>query len=211
MKTLALVTSKGGSGKSSIAASLAVAAADDGLAVVTIDTDIQGTLAAWGGRRKTENIVHRAAEPEALGDLLHRLRAHGGTGLAIVDTAGIAGTGAIIAARAADLVLVPVRPTLLDLDAAKMTADRLKAAPARFAFVFSQVPTSAPERAREAARAVMRLGTTTAPSYTSSRVAYHDAMSDGLGVTEYDPKGKAAEEIRALWEWVKEQIADAKT
>ena len=207
MKTLALVTSKGGSGKSTLAASLAVAAAEDGEAVVAVDTDPQGTLAAWGRRRAAENIVHRAAKPGELVVLLRRLREHGGTGLAVVDTAGIAGPGAIIAARAADLVVVPVRPTMLDLDAAKATADALRAASVRFGFVFSQVPTSAPERAREAARAIKRLGPG-APSYTSSRVAYHDAMADGLGVTEYDPKGKAADEVRALWSWIKKEMAD---
>lgn len=211
MKTLALVTSKGGSGKSTLAASLAVIAADDGQSVVAIDTDPQGTLVAWGRRRAAENIVHRAAEPGQLVELLRRLREHGGTGLVVVDTIGVQGPGAIVAARAADLVLVPVRPTMLDLDAAKATADALQAASVRFAFVFSQVPTSAPERAREAARAVRRLGPA-APAYTSSRVAYHDAMADGLGATEYDPKGRAADEVRALWDWIKKEMADgAKT
>ena len=81
----------------------------------------------------------------------------------------------------------------------------LRKASARFAVVFSQVPTSSPERAREAARGIAKLGQS-APAYTSSRVAYHDAMGDGLGVTEYDPKGKAAEEVRALWSWIKGEV-----
>lgn len=207
MKVLALITSKGGSGKTTIAASVAAAAAENEQAVVTIDTDPQGSLAAWGRRREPTNIVHRSAEPGQLVELLRRLRDHGGTDLAIIDTAGVAAPGAIVAARAADLVLVPVRPTLLDLDAAKATAAALQAVKARFAFVFSQVPPNAPERAREAARAVKRLGPA-APAYTVGRVSYGDAMAEGLGVTEWDSRTRAAEEIRSLWTWLKMEIAD---
>ena len=201
MRTLAFVSSKGGSGKSTLAACVAAAAAGSGRTVVLIDTDAQGSLAAWGRRRTAEDIVHRTIDPADLSAVVKRIQGHGGTDLLIIDTAGVAGTGAILAAQVADLVIVPVRPTLTDLDAMRGTVDALRRIEAPFAFVVSQVPTGALDRAREAARALVPIGRV-APAFTASRVAYADALADGTGVTESDPKGRAAEEIAKLWVWI---------
>ena len=63
MHVLTLASQKGGSGKTSLAASLAVAAAEAGETVAAVDTDPQGSLAAWGRRRQAEGITVEAAEP----------------------------------------------------------------------------------------------------------------------------------------------------
>ena len=205
MKILAFVSSKGGSGKSTLAACIAAAAAGAGRTVILTDTDAQGSLAAWGKRRVAQDIVHRTIDPAHLAELVSRVRDRAVADLFIIDTAGVAGTGAILAAQVADLTLVPVRPTLTDLDAMRPTVDALRRIEAPFAFVVSQVPTGALDRAREAARALVPIGRV-APAFTASRVAYADALADGTGVTESDPKGKAAEEILKLWAWIDSEM-----
>ena len=205
MKVLAFVSSKGGSGKSTLAACIAVAAAGAGRTVILVDTDAQGSLAAWGKRRVAQDLVHRSVEPADLPELVRRVRDRAIADLFVIDTAGVAGTGAILAAKAADLTIVPVRPTLTDLDAMRPTVEALRRIEAPFAFVVSQVPTGALDRAREAARALVPIGRV-APAFTASRVAYADALAEGTGVTESDPRGRAAEEIGKLWEWVDAEL-----
>ena len=199
MRVLAFVSSKGGSGKSTLAACIAAVAAEANT-VVTVDTDEQGSLEAWGRRRATQNIVHVVVKPAGLEELVRRLRASK-TQVCIVDTAGIQGPGAILATRVADMILIPVRPTLTDLDAVRVTVKAIEVTSKPFAFVVSQVPGASPERAKEAARALRSMGRV-APVYTTSRVAYADALASGMGVTEADPKSRASDETRRLWAWI---------
>jgi chromosome partitioning protein len=84
---------KGGSGKTTLAASLAVAAANTGEKVIAFDFDPQGSLTRWA-RRGLENAPHRIAIEQfetarlgRLGATLHRLDEVGFT-LAIFDTPG---------------------------------------------------------------------------------------------------------------------------
>ena len=212
MFVLSLVSSKGGSGKSTLAACIAAVAVEAGRPVYVVDTDEQGSLAAWSDRRTkagTHDIVHHSIQPSALAAQLTAIRKFSPDAFVVVDSAGVAGTGGAIAAGASDLVLVPVRPTRTDLDAVRPTVERLQLIGARWAFVVVQVPGGARDRAREAARALVKLGRV-APAFTGSRVSYTDALADGTGITEADPRGKGAEEIMALWAWIEQQMEDAR-
>ncbi len=86
MRVLTLAAQKGGAGKTTIATSLAVAAAQEGEVVVVLDLDPQGSLREWSERRTATDIVFRAVEAAGLADLLHRIRQHGRTTLVVVDT-----------------------------------------------------------------------------------------------------------------------------
>ena len=91
MKTLTLVTQKGGVGKTTLAASLAVAAAQAGEKVAALDLDPQGSLSAWGDSRETEGpAVDRIAQDQVaqLPQILEALKGKGFT-WAILDTAVI--------------------------------------------------------------------------------------------------------------------------
>ncbi len=208
MRVLTLAAQKGGAGKTSLATSLAVAAVQSGEVVVAIDLDPQGSLREWSERREANDIVFRPVEASGLDDLLTRLRDHGRTTLAIVDTPGAFGPDVVVALRQTDLALLPVRPSLLDVTATRRTANALDVLSRRYAFVLSQVQGSASARAEEAAQALVQIGPLF-PGYVSLRTDHLDAMMTGEGVTEYRPRGPAADEIRALWSWTKKKLEES--
>src|SRR5215203_3364782 len=125
MRVITLATQKGGSGKSTLAASLAVTAEADSRRVAVLDTDPQGSLAKWGNRREAETPVVDQCEPHHLQTVLKSLPKQG-FDLCIIDTAGAHNAAVAPALQHADFCLVPVKPTLTDLEAAIPTAKQLK-------------------------------------------------------------------------------------
>lgn len=205
MRTIALITQKGGAGKTTLAASLAVAAAEKGETVVALDLDPQGSLAAWGDDRTAEAPAVDRVDAERLArlsDILAALNRQGFT-LAVIDCPGIASTATNLAMKAADLCLVPARPTRLDIRATKPTVEALMSLKRGFAFVLNQCPPNArSSRSSEASAGLHMLGALAEP-LIATRADFQDAVAAGQGVTEFAPHGKAAAEIRQLWDWIK--------
>jgi len=204
MKTIALVTQKGGSGKTTLAASLAVAAVEAGENVIALDLDPQGSLAAWGDQREAEAPAIDRLPADKLAQLPQILTALRGRGytLAILDCPGVASTGANIAMQAADLSLVPARPTRLDIEATRPTIHALIKLDRPFLFVLNQCsPMPRSNRAREVAVGLSKTGDMAMPPI-AMRTDFQDAIAAGQGVTEYAPTSKASEEIRELWKCV---------
>jgi chromosome partitioning protein len=199
LKTIAIISQKGGSGKTTIGAHLAVCAELNGKNTVILDLDPQGSTAAWKASRAAETPEVLAAKPEQLGSLLQKA-AEIGTDLVIVDTAPHSNRAAATAAQFADLVLIPCRPSVLDINAIESTLDILKLTKTPVAIVLNAIPTHG-AREQEARDAVSGFATV-APAALYNRVAYFDAMNDGRSVQEYDPRGKASAEISALYKWV---------
>jgi chromosome partitioning protein len=204
MRTIALVTQKGGSGKTSISASLSVAASEAGEKVVALDLDPQGSLATWGDGREADLPAVDRVTPDQLPNLpaiLQALAEQGFT-LAVLDTTGMASTGGNLAMQAADLALIPARPSRLDLQATMPTIETLMRLGMRdrFAFVLNQCPAGRSARTSEAASGLGMFGVLAEPALTL-RADHQDALASHKGVTEYDPGGKAADEIRQLWTW----------
>ncbi|HEX2556141.1 MAG TPA: ParA family protein [Microvirga sp.] len=201
MDVLALVTQKGGTGKSSLAVSLAVAAVERGLKVALLDTDPQGTTASWHQRRQAEAPAVTALSWSYLSSHLHALD-RAGTDLAIVDTPGSDSHATTAAIREAHLCLLPVRPSVADIEAARPTIRELGDRAKSFAFVLNQCPVGGrTARTANAVRA-LQLISPVADTALALRADHMDALACGLGVTEHDPRGKAAAEIRSLLEWV---------
>ena len=128
MHTIAVINAKGGSGKTTLALHLAVADVQQGRDVAVVDLDPQLTAANWSQRRSSPEPVVVACSVGRLGAELERL-AGAGADVVLIDTpprwAG-ADTAARQAARVADLLVVPVRPTIVDLEAAVATLERLR-------------------------------------------------------------------------------------
>jgi chromosome partitioning protein len=205
MKTLAFLNQKGGSGKSSLAASVAVAAMEAGERPFLIDLDPQMTLFSWGERRQSESPPVDKARVSALAGVLDALDKQGYT-LAVLDTQGADLAASSEVMRRADLTLIPARPTLPDIEASKPTVAALTSLGRPFAFVLNQCPaTASGGRASDAARALNLLGVLASPAI-GSRIDHQDAIALGQGVTERDPAGKAAREIRELWIWIKGRL-----
>jgi chromosome partitioning protein len=204
MKTIAFLSQKGGSGKTTLAVHTAVAAFEAGQRVVLVDTDPQRSATVWSDARQADEPMVATAAGSDLEKVLAAAESEG-MDLVIVDTAPHAAPEASRIARTADLVLIPCRPTAFDLAAAEGAAMIVRAAKVQAAFVLSACPVRAPEIA-ETRKALGGYGLPVAPVEITERRAFSRAIAMGRAVTEFESAGRAAEEIRALWEWIRTQI-----
>jgi chromosome partitioning protein len=198
METVAFLSQKGGAGKSTITANVAVTASRHGDRVVVLDMDPSRTLVKWRAARPAVDI---AVDPVAPGDLQNAIAqasAKGAT-LALVDTPGTATGPLLEAAQFADLCVIPVRPNAFDLWASEETVRLLRAHGADFAFLLNQCPpTRQKNRVKQSLDALEAIGGIIKPM-VSSRVDYQDAARLGLGAIELHPGGAAAIEMHELW------------
>ena len=205
MRTISLVTQKGGAGKSTLASSLAVAAKEAGERVCLIDMDAQATLTTWGKTRGEADVPVIAASAGKLNAVLAALEAKGVT-LAIIDTPGADGAAASAAMAAAQLNVIPARPTAFDLWASANTRNALKDVRGDYVFVLNQCPPAQQSaRVDEGVAALEAMGGLLSP-LVLARVDYQEAARRGWGVTEYNPGGAAADEMRALWASLKKRL-----
>jgi chromosome partitioning protein len=201
MKTIVINSQKGGSGKTTICAHLAVEAerAGDG-PVFLIDTDPQGTLSTWHEHREAE-VPQRVEVPlENLAQGLAVLRDRKAS-YCFIDTAPTRTDENAALFRLADLVLVPIRPSPSDLWAAAATVALLKEADIPFLFILTQAKANASITA-QAAAALSHHGPV-AETFIADRVPYAAAMTDGRTALELSAKGPAAVETTALWKNIK--------
>ena len=199
MRTIALVSMKGGSGKTTLALHLASAAAEHGRNVAVLDLDPQQSAVKWGDRREAPVPVVLAAPPSRLDLELQRVAA-AGADMVLIDTPPRAGSdnAALAAARAADLVVLPCRPAILDLETVASTAARVRDV--------AQVPVVAvlngcPSRGRtaeEAAAALVHLGVEVCPIRIGQRIAFARSLLDGRTAPELEPGGRADDETARL-------------
>lgn len=200
MKIIAIISQKGGAGKTTLAVHLATAAASAGHATAIIDLDPQATAASWGDRRATgapEVISGQAARLPAL----VKVARENGADFLVLDTAPNADQVVSLAARAADLVLIPCRPAAFDLQAIETTLMLAKAAMKPAYVVLNAVPPRSTV-GKEAADGLAAGGTKVAPHYLTHRVAFAHGVIDGRTAQEFEPHGRAAEEVAALYVWL---------
>jgi chromosome partitioning protein len=206
MKTVAILSQKGGTGKTTISLHLAVAAQRAGQAVVVIDLDPQASAAGWKDSRSTDNPVVVSVPATRLPQALKAASA-GEADLVVIDTAPHAGDVALAAAEAADLILIPCRPGILDLRAIGSTARTVKLAGKRAFVVLNTVPPRASNVLADARAAVAVHGLDVAPVALQQRAAYAHSLTAGQTAQEYERGGKASDEIAELYAWVKDQLA----
>lgn len=200
MKTVVLLSQKGGTGKSTIATHLAVCAERDGKKVALFDLDPQASSYKWSQRRKEEQPTVVSATAAALANLLAQAKQQGAD-LILVDTAGHADASSLHALYHADLVLIPCRPSAADLDAIEDTIELAsRAKPSKSAVVLNAAPTRG--QLSQQARVAIEERIKVAPVVLGQRSAYASAWIDGRSVEEYEVNGKAAEEIRKLYQWM---------
>ena len=211
MKSIAFVTQKGGSGKSTLCINLAVAAQEAGASVCILDMDRQATISDWAELRGDQSPEVAQIDASQLDGVLARL-ADSHYDYVFIDTPGVDSPGTLSAIRAADLCVVPSRPTPADLRAFKPTLAAIYRLKKPFAFVLNQTPARS-YRVRDAAEGLVELGILPEVNIVL-RNDHQDAIGLGKGVTEFNPNGRAAEEVRSLWQWlagrVKQKPAAAK-
>lgn len=200
MNVIAFLSQKGGSGKTTLSVHTAVAAEASGQKVCVIDADPQESATAWANARAAPTPVVATAQA---GDLPSALKAAEDEGitLTVIDAPPHAAPAASQIAKRSQLVLVPVRPSAFDLAAVPAAVEIIRAAKVKGAFVLSACPFRAPEIA-ETRAALEAYGLPIVPHEITDRRAFSRAVTSGSAVTEFEAEGKAAEEIRALWEWI---------
>ncbi len=139
MRIVAVISQKGGAGKTTLAIHLAVAAQQARKTSVIVDLDPQASAASWKDLRTEETPVVVSAQAARLKQVLDAASKEGAD-LAIVDTAPHSESAALSAARSADLILIPCRPAILDLKAIGTTIDLVKLAGKQAFVVLNAVP-----------------------------------------------------------------------
>jgi chromosome partitioning protein len=204
MRIIALASQKGGSGKTTIAAHLAVQAGRVGQGpAVLIDTDPQGSLSEWWRARQDDTPALATVRLDELEANLAELRSYG-TAVALIDTPPALTTSIERVIATADLVLIPARPSPHDLRAVAATVAMASRAGKPFLFVIN----GAAPRANITAEAVAALSEhgRVAPVILYQRTDYAASMIDGRTTMETAPSSRSASEIAELWKYVHAQL-----
>lgn len=204
MQTLAVLSRKGGTGKTTLAIHISVAAEQAGHTTALIDLDPQASAARWCDNREEETPVVVSAHASRLPETLHMAKESGAT-LAVLDTAPHTESAALDAANAAEFVVIPCKPALIDLQAIDSTINIIKIANVSARVVMNVVPPHG-DLAEQARMAINHYDVPCAPCTIGQRVAFNHAYTAGLTVQEYEPRGKASGEIKELYAYIAKEM-----
>lgn len=186
---------------------IAVSAEINGLTAAVLDLDPQATACSWSDRREVETPAITDVQPARLNKALERANKEG-CDLVVLDTPPRSEHAALEAAKAADLIVLPVRPSIYDLETLRASQELIRMAgrnkPA--VVVLNAVPPRG-SRGHEAEKAIAGLGLQVLDRYFGHRQAYADAATLGLTPQEYEPSGKAALECRNVYMAILEHAA----
>lgn len=205
MPTIAIVSQKGGSGKTTLAVHLATRAAQAGHQSCVVDTDPQASAAAWSDWRGDFLPVVVTSPPARLTRTIEGARKQG-MDFVVIDTPPHADAAAREAIKAADIVLIPTRLRAFDLAALEPIVDLVALAKTPAFVVFNAVPAGAKLLTAEAEQVANGLGLTVCPVQLGERAAFHRSSAKGETAAEIDAEGKAAKEVEKLWKWLRKQL-----
>lgn len=197
MKTISIISQKGGAGKTTLAINLAGAGDVMGYSTVIVDLDPQASAKGWHEHRQKETPVVISAHASRLSDVLTTAKNHGAD-LCIIDTAPHSETTALSAAKAADLVLIPCRPAILDIRAISTSVDLVQIAKCQSLIILNSVPPRG-SLADQGEEAIAFYGLPIAKQRISQRAALIHSLTAGETIMEYEPSGTAAKEINQLF------------
>ena len=204
MRTIALASQKGGSGKTTLSGHLAVMAESQKAGpVALIDTDLQGSLTAWWNERKVETPILAKTDIKKLEKHIKAL-AKEGIKLVIIDTPPAVTETINLVLKISDLVIIPTRPSPHDLRAVGSTVDMAEKLKKKMIFVINGASAKA-KITGEAAIALSQHGKVS-PVVCFQRTEFASSMIDGRTVQEINPKGRSANEIKQLWTYVYTQL-----
>ena len=205
MKTLAVVSQKGGVGKTTLATCLAVAAISQGKRAAIIDMDPQATATFWKDTRKQDFPPCLSTHAARLSNTL-KVLLEAQTELTIIDGAAVARDITYIACEYADFVLIPTKVATFDTMAMTQTLDLVQQIRP-----YAVVLTFVPPRGRETNQVVTlmnQLNATLCPVNITQRKAYYRAQEHGLAVQEYDPGSVPATEIQNLYNYINKNLGE---
>ena len=204
MKTVALLSEKGGAGKTTVTVHLGVAAQRAGLDVAIIDLDPQASAAEWADQRGSAPEAV-AIPPARLDKLLADLRTNE-TDLVLIDTPREANNAGYIAAQAADFIMIPFKRGGFDFRALKRTLDLCRIANKRPYLLLNGMRVGATRQEADAREALAAYECDVAPVVFHDRPLYITASITTKTAQETDPASDAAAEIEALFLWIAGQV-----
>ncbi|GGF81257.1 cobyrinic acid a,c-diamide synthase [Paracoccus acridae] len=208
MQIITIAMQKGGVGKSTLARSLAVAAARDGLSVLILDMDAQQSVSQWGERREADMPVVVFSTENELPKRLEQ--AKGAADLVIIDTPPARSTEAPAAVEVADLVLIPTTPDVEPLEQMPRTLRLCRGFGRPVWAIINMANPTGPSEVTQTREVIEAMGAQAAPVVLHRRKAHRDASASGRSVQEIDATSKAAHEVASLWEWVHAEMQNSK-
>lgn len=204
MKIIAIVSEKGGAGKTMTAVTLATAAENYGLATVIFDVDPRANSTIWGDKRPDQIPQVIPAQIPRLDILLAKAKEQEAD-LIVIDTPSNDLPIAEAACSCADLVLIPCQPSPPDLVSIVPTV-KVALSSGKPSFVLINRAPSVGSETNEAREAIEAAGVPVCPIVFYARKAFTSRFHEGLTAFDIEPKGKAAEEGRTFFLWIAKQI-----
>lgn len=211
MKIITIGNEKGGVGKSTIACNLAVESVRNNLNILLIDADTQQSCMDFRAIRAENDSLPQFQAVSIVKNTIHKdVKSFKNFDIIIIDSGGRDTAVFRSAILACDFLIIPVLPSQYDIWATQGTIEVLEEARSfkdiKAQIVLNQViPNTIVSR--EAKEALENFKLPVFDVKLHSRVAYKQSISKGTGVSEYEPEGKAAEEIKAFFEEVKSKLS----
>lgn len=211
-RVITVAQQKGGAGKTTLVAHLAVSWSGKGRRIAVVDIDPQASLTQWVAIRRTTRADGEAgftfvslAGWRLAAEVERLAREHDAV---LIDSPPHAETEARIAVRAASLVVIPVQPSPMDLWATKPTLELALRERRPALLVVNRMPARA-RLADDVTAKLAALGLGVASATLGNRIAFAETLAGGYGVSEAEPASAAAEEIAAVGDEVWQRAAGA--
>lgn len=204
MKTVAILSQKGGTGKTTIATNLSVEAERNGHTTALIDLDPQASAARWGDYREAKTPAIIATPASRLKHMLQTAADHGATFI-VLDTAPNSGADILDVARAASMVLIPCQPSMADLEAIEATVKIIEMAKVPARIILNSVDARS-DLGNQARKAIRTYDVPCVPFELGRRLGYVHAFNHGLTVPEFEPAGKSSREIQRLYTYLTKEM-----
>jgi len=202
MIKIAIISQKGGAGKTTLSINLAVEAERNNLSSLVLDLDPQASATEWSDIRDSDFPVVVSAHAARIKQLLTKAQDNNAK-FVFIDTAPHSENTALESAKLADLVLIPCRAGILDIKAIKSSLNICDLAQVESLVLLNALPSQS-LIAQEARQAIETIGGKVFEYSIGQRVIFNHAMTAGLGVVEFDLKSKASQEIQKIFQLIKQ-------
>jgi chromosome partitioning protein len=204
MVKLAIISQKGGAGKTTLAINLAVEAERNNYQSLLIDLDPQSSATEWYDTREQNTPLVLSLHASRLNKTIAEAEENSADFI-FIDTAPHSENAALEAAKIADLVLIPCRAGILDIKAIQSSLNICRLANSESLVILNALPTQQTV-VNEAKIAIETIGGKVCRYNIGQRIAFNYAMTAGLGVVEFDLKSKASQEIQSIFKIIKSKL-----